>query len=139
MTGIAVFPALPAAVAAAVGFLMIAAFQLALALGAPLGRAAWGGGHTRLPVRLRVSSAVAVLVWAVAAVIVLGRVGLGPLALPTAVYEWGTWLLVVVLILGAIVNFVSRSRWERFFWAPFSVILAVMTLVVALSTGPQTP
>jgi len=40
-------PVRSAAVAAAVGFLVIAAFQLALALGAPLGRAAWGGTHVR--------------------------------------------------------------------------------------------
>jgi hypothetical protein len=45
------FPARTAAIAAAVGFLTIAAFQLALALGAPLGRAAWGGTHLQLPDR----------------------------------------------------------------------------------------
>ena len=48
------------AVAAAAGFLAIAAFQAALALGAPLGRAAWGGIHARLPVKLRIASAFAV-------------------------------------------------------------------------------
>jgi hypothetical protein len=37
-------PAAPA-LAAAIGFLGIAAFELALALGAPLGRAAWGGSY----------------------------------------------------------------------------------------------
>lgn len=37
------------AVAAAVGFLVIAAFQIALALGAPLGVAAWGGTHPGPP------------------------------------------------------------------------------------------
>ena len=36
-------PARTPAVAAAAGFLAIATFQAALALGAPLGRAAWGG------------------------------------------------------------------------------------------------
>src|ERR1017187_7244111 len=55
------------AVAAAAGFLAIAAFQAALALGAPVGRAAWGGIHARLPVKLRIASAFAVGVWMLAA------------------------------------------------------------------------
>jgi len=33
------------AIAAAVGFVGIAVFQIALAAGAPLGHAAWGGSH----------------------------------------------------------------------------------------------
>jgi hypothetical protein len=66
-------PSRTAAVAAAVGFIAIAAFQLALALGAPLGRAAWGGAHLHLPTSLRIASAFAVGVWVLAALIILGR------------------------------------------------------------------
>jgi hypothetical protein len=62
-------PARTAAVAAAVGFLTIAVFQAALALGAPLGRAAWGGTHPQAPTGLRVASAVAFGVWALAALV----------------------------------------------------------------------
>src|SRR5919106_6499883 len=65
----------PAAIAAAIGFVVIAGFQLAVALGAPLGRAAWGGAYERLPVSLRIASAIAVLVWSLAALIVLRRGG----------------------------------------------------------------
>jgi len=61
---------------AAVGFLTIALFQAALALGAPLGRAAYGGVHDgQLPTGLRMASAFATIVWALAAMIVLGRAG----------------------------------------------------------------
>lgn len=64
------------AIAAAVGFVGIAVFQIALAAGAPLGRAAWGGSHFgTLPVGLRVGSGVAVAVWVFAAVVVLARAG----------------------------------------------------------------
>ena len=68
------------AVAAAVGFLVIAIFQAALALGAPLGRAAWGGTRTHLPTGLRIASAAAVVFWLLAALIVLGRAGFGDLS-----------------------------------------------------------
>ena len=67
-----------AAVAAATGFLIQAAFQAALALGAPLGRAAWGGAYEgQLPMGLRIASGVAVGVFVLAALIVLGRGGVG--------------------------------------------------------------
>ena len=45
---IVVIPPTLAATLAAAGFLVIAAFQFALALGAPLGRAAWGGRNAEL-------------------------------------------------------------------------------------------
>jgi hypothetical protein len=126
-------PARTAGILAAVGLLAIAAFQLALALGAPLGRAAWGGASAQLPPRLRAASAVAVLVWLLATVIVVGRVGIELVPLPAPVLEWGTWILVVLLTLGAIVNFASASPWERFLWAPVALLVALLTALVALS------
>lgn len=83
------------AVADAVGLVVIAVFQVALAAGAPLGQASWGGAHHRqLPTRLRVASAVAVGVWVLAALIVLGRAGFGVSPLPASSTSRGTWLLV---------------------------------------------
>jgi hypothetical protein len=48
--------------------------------------------------------------------------------------RWGIWILVVLLPLGAIMNFASSSPWERFLWAPLALALALLTLIVALST-----
>lgn len=98
------------AVAAAVGFLAIAAFQAALALGAPLGRAAWGGTHVNLPMSLRIASALAVGVWVLATLIVLGRAGFQVSPLPTGFVRSGTWILVGLLPLGALMNFASCGR-----------------------------
>jgi hypothetical protein len=122
-----------AAVVAAVGFLAIAAFQLALALGAPFGRAAWGGTRTYLPVGLRIASGVAIVVWLVAAAIVLGRIGIEVVPLPVDFLRWGAWALVVLLAIGATMNFASQSPWERFLWGPFAAILAVLAVIVARS------
>ena len=122
-----------AATLAAVGFLLIAAFQATLALGAPLGRAAWGGKHRVLPANLRRSSAVAIVVWLIAAVVILGRAGVVAVPLPEVVLVWGAWALVVISVLGAIVNLASSSPWERFGWAPLSLLLAVLSWVVASS------
>jgi hypothetical protein len=117
-----------AAGAAAIGFAGIALFQLGLALGAPLGRAAWGGTIPgRLPAGLRVGSLVAVLIWSSAAAVVLGRVGVGPL--PSI--AWLTWVLFGLLLLGTLMNLASSSPWERYFWGPYALVLAALTLVVA--------
>jgi len=123
-----------AAMAAAGGFLVIAAFEAALALGAPLGRAAMGGFYEQqLPIGLRIASGVAVGVWLLAALIVLGRAGFKVVPLPAGVLRWGTWGLVGLLFVGAVMNIASSSGWERFGWAPVALILGVLCLIVARS------
>jgi hypothetical protein len=128
-------PHRPAAVAAAVGFVALAAFQLALALGAPFERAAWGGTYDQLPTSLRIASAIAVGVWTLGALVVLRRAGVGISPLPIAFARVGTWILVGLLTLGALMNFASRSPWERFGWGPVALILAVLCLMVARGGG----
>ena len=123
-----------AAMAAAGGFLVIAAFEAALVLGAPLGRAAMGGFYEQqLPIGLRIVSGVAVGVWLLAALIVLGRAGFKVVPLPAGVLRWGTWGLVGLLFVGAVMNTASSSGWERFGWAPVALILGVLCLIVARS------
>lgn len=119
------------AVLAAVGCVVIAVFQAALALGAPLGRAAWGGTRSHLPPSLRVASGIAVVFWSFAAAVVLARAGVGATFLPDVVARWGTWILVVVLAIGAVMNAASASRWERYLWAPLALVLAVLCFFVA--------
>ncbi len=117
-----------------VGFLVLAAFQAAIALGAPVGSAAWGGRNPGvLPRNLRIASAVSVVVYLFAALIVLDRAGVPLVDLPDAVSYWGTWVLVVLLAVGAVMNAASSSRYERFGWAPFAAVMAVLTFVIASS------
>jgi hypothetical protein len=113
---------------------VIAAFQAALALGLPFGRAAWGGAHPgRLPANLRRASAVSVVILAIGALVVLARAGVGPIALPEPIAYWGTWLYFVLSAIGAVVNFASSSPYERFGWGPFAAVMTVACLVVGLS------
>jgi len=128
-----VITARTAAILAAAGFLLIAVFQVALALGAPLGHAAWGGRQARLSPRLRIGSAVAAVFWMLAMLIVLGRAGFDVSPFPDVVERWGTWVLVGLLPVGALMNVASSSRWERYLWGPLALILALLTLVVALN------
>jgi len=123
------------AVVAAVGFIGLAAFQLALALGAPLGEAAYGGTQTNPSVGLRITSAFAVILWVAAALVVLRRGGYRVPLITARVSRIGTWVLVGLLPLGALMNFASSSEWERFGWGPIGLLLTVLCFVVARGGG----
>ncbi|MCF4121689.1 hypothetical protein L1785_11920 [Antribacter sp. KLBMP9083] len=124
------------ATAAAAGFGIIVAFQVALAAGAPLGAAAWSGAHPgRLPEELRVASSVSAVVWLLATLVVLARGGMG-VRLPATAARVGVRLLVALLALGAVMNLASSSPWERYGWAPFSLVLLVLCVLLA-RRGPQ--
>ena len=97
---------------AAVGFVLVAGYQVLLALGIAFCGAAWGGAT--LTPALRVASAVSAVVLRVAALIVLGRVGYWRSRLPAAIFRWGTWVLVVGMTLSALANFASPTAGERF-------------------------
>jgi hypothetical protein len=124
------------AFAAALAALLIGAvvlFQLALAAGAPLGVAAWGGQHPgRLPARLRVASAGSALLLVFLAWVVLAAGGVVQAApLPEAWLRPAAWVAAGYFVLGSLVNLISRSRVERI-WAPVSLAIAICCAVVAL-------
>ncbi|MHA7261813.1 hypothetical protein ACX80W_01280 [Arthrobacter sp. TMN-37] len=116
------------AAAAAAGFSVIAAFQASLALGAPLGEAAFGGASGgRLPPELRAASAVATVVWLLAALTVLARGRQGPVPAGRAI-RWGLRGFIVLLAAGTLLNAASSSPWERFLWAPLALVLLLLCL-----------
>lgn len=110
----------------------LAVFQAALACGAPWGRLAWGGAHRVLPRRLRVGSAVSVGLYGGFVLLLLSRAGVLPGGGTPAVVVL-TWALFGYFVLGAGLNAISRSRPERWTMAPLCAIMAVMTLLIALS------
>jgi hypothetical protein len=121
-----------AAALAAIGFVLVAGFQAALALGVPWGRAAWGGAHERLPDRLRIASTFAAVLWLVAALVVLARAGFDWSPIPFGVATWGAWVLFGLLVVGTFMNLASRSRVERLIQTPVAAVLAILCLLVAL-------
>jgi hypothetical protein len=120
-----------AAVIATAGFTVFAIFQLALAVGAPFGEAAYGGTHTDLPAGLRITSAIAAIVYWLAALVVLRRGGYQVPLISAHVARVGTWALAGLMTLGALINFASSGDWERFGWGPFALVLAVLCFLLA--------
>ncbi|GGE99078.1 hypothetical protein [Mycetocola zhadangensis] len=121
-----------AALAATVILAGLAVFQIALAAGAPIGRFAWGGQHRVLPTKLRVASAVSVLLYAAFAVIILQRAEVITL-ISDVISRVGIWILTGYFTLGIVMNGISRSKPERNLMTPVCAVLAVLCLVIALS------
>ena len=125
------------AVVLAGGLLIVTAFQAALTFGAPFGAAALGGTYPgQLPDAVRIVTGLFTVVWLFAALLALARGGIALLPLTRRVTRLGTWVLVGLLGLGALMNFASSSPWERFGWGPFTFVLLVLGVVLARSGLP---
>lgn len=123
-------------IAVAVLLFGLVLFQIALAAGVPWGLAAYGGRSAELPNELRVASGVAVVVWTVAALIVLRRAGVSGWApLPDAWLVIAMWILVGLAVVAVVMNAITPSALERAIWLPFSVLLLGGMLTVAISTA----
>ncbi len=116
-----------AAVVAVVLLAALAVFQVALAVGAPLGHLAWGGQYRVLPSRLRVGSAVSTALYAVFAVVIWAAASRS-----SGVAEVGIWVLTAFFGIGVLMNAISRSRPERLLMTPVVLVLAVCCLAIAV-------
>lgn len=125
---------MPFALALTVVLVALAIFQLALVFGAPLGRFAWGGAHRVLPARLRVGSAVSVLIYALIDVIAWDRVGAIDV-FPEPFSEVAMWVIFGYFVLGIVMNAISRSKPERNLMVPVSIVLAVLSFLIAMGFG----
>ena len=120
-----------AGVIAAVLLGVVAVFQAVLALGAPLGAAAWGGRDPGvLPAGFRVASGVAaLLIYPGIITIVLNASGLIDIDWLPA--NTGTmWFLVAIFTVGSVANLMSQSESERI-WAPVSAAIAICCAFIA--------
>ncbi len=111
----------------------LAVFQLALVAGAPIGRFAWGGQHDVLPTRLRIGSVVSILLYGVFAVIAVERARLIDIIPGNAFETVAMWVLTGYFALGIVMNAISRSKSERMVMVPTTIVLTVLSLIVALS------
>ncbi|MEV1129030.1 hypothetical protein [Agromyces sp. NPDC049794] len=111
---------------------VLAVGQVALIFGAPLGHFAWGGADRVLPKSKRIGSVVAIVLYAVFAWIFLMRADLAPLVLPEIVVVVAAWVVFGYFVLGIAMNAISRSKPERYTMTPLSVVLAALSLIVAL-------
>ncbi|GAA3887946.1 hypothetical protein GCM10022381_32340 [Leifsonia kafniensis] len=111
---------------------LLAIFQLLLIAGLPLGRFAWGGQHEVLPSRLRIGSAVSIVLYAMFAFIVLEAAQLTSVITSATFVTVAMWVLTGYFALGVLMNGISRSKPERNLMTPVSLVLAGLCLIVAI-------
>ena len=118
-------------------YAVIAVFQISLAMGAPLGEVAWGGGHDAvLPTGLRIASAVAavMLIWML--LVVLARAGVARIDPVKRAYLAGfTWAVAGFMALNTLGNVASQNLFEQRVLAPVTAVLTAFTVVVARRGG----
>lgn|ERR1017187_958277 len=120
------------ALVAAAGVAGMATFQILLAMGLPLGHAAFGGTNAVLPAKLRVASVISALLFVAAFYVVLARGGLFGVASESGPVRITIWVLAAIFGLSTLANIASRSRWERFLMAPVGLVLTACCVAVAL-------
>jgi hypothetical protein len=109
----------------------VAVFQASLIAGAPLGEYAWGGQHRVLPNRLRIGSAVSIVLYAIFATVALAKGGILDLFRGTPIVDIAMWVIAGYLVLGVPLNAISRSRKERLVMTPTVVVLAGLAIALA--------
>jgi hypothetical protein len=117
--------------------MLVVAFQIALAAGAPWGNLTMGGAYSgRLPPGMRVAAVVQALVLVVFALIIATRAGL-IFARWRGASRKLAWVVVAYGIAGVVLNAITRSQWERALWLPVTLGLLYCAIVVA--RAPEIP
>jgi hypothetical protein len=107
-------------------------FQLLLIAGLPLGRFAWGGQHDILPPRLRIGSAISVVIYAIFVFVALERSGITDVIAAPLVEAIAMWVIAGYLALSVLPNLASKSPHEKRMMVPVSCGLAVIAILIAI-------
>lgn len=122
-----------AAYALVVVQVLVALFQLALVLGAPMGEYTMGGQNAgTLPVRLRFVAALSMLLNLAIGGHYLAQTGAVVTLLTTDLNQIANWGLVAFTGVGLILNSISRSKKERQLWVPVLLLAVACAVIVAL-------
>lgn len=116
---------------AVAGFSGMIIFQALLALGAPMGKTAWGGRHSKLPVSLRLGSLLAVGIYVFGSFCVLEKAGLLITFDKPVLTGVFVWILAGIFGLSFTGNLLSKSKLEKTIMIPVSLVLCVTCFVVA--------
>ena len=111
----------------------LAVFQVLLIAGLPLGHFAWGGQNRVLPARLRWGSVVSIALYAAFAVVALERAKLIDLIPSDGFIAVLMWVIAGYLLLGVLMNLLSRSKAERLTMTPVALVLGVLAGLLAAS------
>ena len=122
------------AITAAIGFVVLMCFQFLLALGLPLGKAAWGGKYDRLPIGYRIGSFAAITILLFASISVLELTGLVSVFHNPGLVKNSVWIFTGFFALNTLGNLASKSKWEKRIMTPISLVLCLLCIVTVITT-----
>lgn len=112
---------------------LLSVFQIALALGAPIGQFAWGGKHKVLPLNLRVGSISSLVIYLGIIVCLLSKSNTYQIIPLGTFLNVLVWIIFAYFVLGVFMNAISRSKRERYTMTPIVILLASCALIIALA------
>ena len=114
-------------------FTATALFQLALALGAPMGEYAYGGQITgKLPIPYRVASSISFLLMLAIAGHYLAQLGVVPMLLSADLNQLANWGLIGFAASAAVLNNITKSKKEKQLWGSTTIAMLIAAVIVAL-------
>lgn len=119
------------AILGAVLFMIIAVMTLLVACGAPLGEFTMGGQHKILPKTFRVMAVISLVIQLFAIIMILQAGGFFGLWFSVKTTKYIGIFLAVYLSFNTVINFVSKSKKEKYVMTPLSLIAAVCFWITA--------
>ena len=109
-------------------------FQLALALGAPMGEYVFGGRVAgRLTALLRFASLATAGFYVAVIGHQLAQLQILPRLLPAPLNTAANWALVAIFAISFVLHLASKSKKERDLWTPIALLVLVAAVPVALA------
>lgn len=85
-----------------------------------------------MPAKLRVASAVSILLYVIFAVVILAWAGVIATNASRARLYTGMWILTVYFVAGVLLNLATRSKKERKVMVPVTATLAILYLIAII-------
>lgn len=106
--------------------------SILLICGLPLGELTMGGQYKIYPIKLRIVLVVQLLLQAFFVITILQAGGIIPLWFSENVTEIVCIIMAVYLSLNTVMNFISKSKKEKYIMTPLSLLTAICYWITAL-------
>lgn len=110
---------------------VLAVFQFALIVGAPLGKYTQGGSHVVLPPVQRIICVISIVLYTAFALIILSKAGV--IDTLENISHIGMWILAAFFFVGVFMNGISRSKPEQIIMTPVALILMLLCASLAIN------
>lgn len=112
---------------------VVAIFQLLLALGAPFGEFTMGGKYPgRLPVKMRIAAIIQIAILFLFTATIMSKAGIAFNFLHD-IARYGVWVVFAFFIIGSVVNLTSSSKKEKFVMGPLNLVALFCSFMVAIN------